>query len=301
VAALDSAPEIGLNVGGWRYIDSAGHTLSEWRPWQDSNARLDLHAWIFGCAFVPHAPVIRRAWIERIGGFDLSFRRGEDWDLWLRLAYAGCQMQWIEEVVCCYRLHGSNMTRDAASQTRAQVRMLDNFFSTPGMTDELRQLAPSAYAQVYLRGVPQEFGADQITEAAADLERAVTLDPGLLTERRGQLLHWVVTHAMHPFTSDPLRYIATVYDHLPRAARSLAVQRREAMTQVALARLFSAYHAGDLAATRTWLVRAIAIRPVPTLLDRGVLSAAAEAILGRTLSAVLRSAARGRRQTAATN
>ena len=42
--------------------------------------------------------MVRKEWIDRVGTFDETLRACEDWDMWLRLAYAGCRFGWVEHV-----------------------------------------------------------------------------------------------------------------------------------------------------------------------------------------------------------
>lgn len=54
------------------------------------------------------AAVVRRDRVLAVGGFspDLRFNGMEDYDLWLRLAHAGCSFEYLHEVLGIYRVHG---------------------------------------------------------------------------------------------------------------------------------------------------------------------------------------------------
>jgi len=89
---------------------------------------------------IPAAAMVRRTWLERLGWplFDASLRGTEDRDFWLRLAALGCSFRYVDEVVCKYRLHGSNESdphspnreRRRASLRRGLLKMLDaDYFS----------------------------------------------------------------------------------------------------------------------------------------------------------------------------
>lgn len=107
--ALERAPDAVFAFGGWRYIREDGTVSS-------SNI---LAPAVFGyCDLLytnrigMHATVMyRRAAVVAAGGFDVSLRRCEDYDLYLRMArthpvttHAGLTAE--------YRQHGSNMSRD---------------------------------------------------------------------------------------------------------------------------------------------------------------------------------------------
>jgi hypothetical protein len=118
---------------------------------------------------------VSKRWVQDVGGFDENFRRVEDWDLWLRLAYAGCKMGWVNEIVCSYRISRDQMTKNAAAQKQAYVRMMDKFFSQTGLATELEALKPEVYGHLYLfsaghrircwaiRGCKRECGASYKT------------------------------------------------------------------------------------------------------------------------------------------
>jgi glycosyltransferase involved in cell wall biosynthesis len=44
---------------------------------------------------LPNMVLVRRQWVELVGGFDEELRSNEDWDLWLRIAYAGGQFKYL--------------------------------------------------------------------------------------------------------------------------------------------------------------------------------------------------------------
>lgn len=52
----------------------------------------------------------RKDLLQKVGGFDPALRKGQDYDLWLRLAQ---EAEWhaVPESLALYRLHGQNITR----------------------------------------------------------------------------------------------------------------------------------------------------------------------------------------------
>jgi hypothetical protein len=84
--------------------------------------------------------LMRRAWPERIGGFDTNQSRAADVDFFLRLALAGCAMDWLRRPVRCYRQHGGNMTRNAVEQAEGLGRLLGRFFARPELPPHIKRL-----------------------------------------------------------------------------------------------------------------------------------------------------------------
>ena len=63
-----------------------------------------------GNCFSPSATVVRKSLLAKVGGFsvDPAITTCEDYDLWLRLAQTGAKVQFIDDVLSDYRLHGAN-------------------------------------------------------------------------------------------------------------------------------------------------------------------------------------------------
>ena len=75
----------------------------------------------------PYFPVgtmiSRRSVFELVGLFDPSFRIGEDVDWMFRVREHGIGVGMLDEVVLLRRLHGTNLTQDAAAVTMALPRV----------------------------------------------------------------------------------------------------------------------------------------------------------------------------------
>jgi glycosyltransferase involved in cell wall biosynthesis len=95
--------------------------------------------WLFEGVEAPHLPrdpiygeeggiqlvtaMIRRRVLERLGGFDPTYRYAEDRDLFIRMREHGVEIDVLPEVVLRKRLHGSNMTLDPPA-THPMLRSL---------------------------------------------------------------------------------------------------------------------------------------------------------------------------------
>jgi hypothetical protein len=71
--------------------------------------------------------VIRRDVLQAVGGFDAGFRRGEDFDLWLRLAEAGRRFAHVAKPLVLSRRHRESLSSDRAGMLREvfEVRALN--------------------------------------------------------------------------------------------------------------------------------------------------------------------------------
>ncbi len=58
------------------------------------------------------AILIRSACFDKVGGFDSTVDPHDDWDMWLRLAIAGCRFEAIDEELADWRIHPGNTSRN---------------------------------------------------------------------------------------------------------------------------------------------------------------------------------------------
>jgi glycosyltransferase involved in cell wall biosynthesis len=165
---------IGLTIGGYQYIDEAGAVIGERRPWTECDT-LTPEAWLFNCFAMPGSVVVRREWFEGVGGFDFGLETGEDWDLFLRLAFAGCPMAWAADLVCQRRLHPTNSTNDVSRHRDGSLRALDKLFRSAGLPAAVVALEDRAKAWAYAASARNaaSLGLDELVRenlrAAADL------------------------------------------------------------------------------------------------------------------------------------
>src|SRR5439155_7386395 len=58
--------------------------------------------------------LVRRPVLDQIGGFSLGIPGAEDWDLWLRLAFAGRRFAAVDDHLGVYAWHPDNFSRTNA-------------------------------------------------------------------------------------------------------------------------------------------------------------------------------------------
>ncbi|HEX7978554.1 MAG TPA: glycosyltransferase family A protein [Gemmatimonadaceae bacterium] len=69
--------------------------------------------------------VVRREWWDRVGRFDPTLRRSEDFDLWLRIAHAGGRFDGTTRVLAQYRRHEQGTSSDLELMADAVLTVLD--------------------------------------------------------------------------------------------------------------------------------------------------------------------------------
>jgi glycosyltransferase involved in cell wall biosynthesis len=75
--------------------------------------------------FIPLSSVlVRRARVTAVGGFRTDLTHSEDWDLWVRLALAGCLAAHVPEQLVTYRVNQLGASRDVRAIFRGEERSL---------------------------------------------------------------------------------------------------------------------------------------------------------------------------------
>lgn len=218
VGLMKSRPSLGLVAGDFFFADPHLTRLSEARSWQ-SHPNLTLKDWILGCPVIVCAVIVQRAWLEKAGGFDETMRYVEDWDLWLRLAYLGCPMDWLPRPVALYRIHGQNMAKQAVLMKQGMLRMFDKFFTLPDLPQDIQSLKERAYAHAYLNGAARAFAGGDAEEGRNSLEMALKLDPSLLSGEPPQALNSLASFANSPQCHSPSVFLNSLILGLPSQAQ----------------------------------------------------------------------------------
>jgi glycosyltransferase involved in cell wall biosynthesis len=134
VRYLTQNAECSLVYGSMRYFSAigSGKRLSrgrggsdrDWvKMWPENSGEM-LIALVQGNLFPVSAAMIRRSVLHEVGYFDESLKSHEDWEFWLRLAFAGKRFCGLDEpgTMTLIREHGASLTTRAV--TMAQTRLL---------------------------------------------------------------------------------------------------------------------------------------------------------------------------------
>lgn len=264
--ALVNNREIGLVAGGVRIIDQAGQFLLE-RVIRPESFSLD-HL-LLENPFAIGGILVRRNWFDRIGAFDETLSPCADWDLYLRLAAAGCRMMGLEDIVVAYRNHQAQMTRSAERMRQARLGVIDKFFLRDGLSADLMSYRDRASASALLKAAASEYGCGQFDMAERDLTEAVRLDPSWLDDACIRLVENLRGWSDAPQWGDSEAYLLTISEHIPSRLQSLRKPLRRAMAAAILRKEFGASR-NKWRADKGALLRAVCYDPA-WLSNRGVL------------------------------
>lgn len=267
VAELASDRGLGFVAGQAIPIDEDGNRVGAIFRTRPPRAG---HRLLLGNPLHVGSVMVRREWQERAGFFDTSLRSYEDWDMWLRLARAGCRRGWVDRPVSLYRFHTEQMTRDGRQMTTATFAVLEKVFDDPSLPLEWQAMRDEAYGNAHLRAAAQAYRAKDYVAGKQHLAQAATLNADLVADEARMLGKRLVSFINLPKIRAPLHYLESVYDNLPDELAVLRQQRARDIGQAAVGLTFDAYARGDLALARTAVRRALRYRP-QLLKNRGVL------------------------------
>lgn len=101
IEILDKEENVAVVYGNAEYIGDKQGIL---KPGSFNLQRMMLGNYIDACA------IIRKSVLEELGYYDNMKVMGlEDWDLWLRIAFKGYKLKYIDEVLFYYRVTGGSM------------------------------------------------------------------------------------------------------------------------------------------------------------------------------------------------
>jgi glycosyltransferase involved in cell wall biosynthesis len=286
VQELDSRRETGLISGGWSTINDRGETIRVDRPWQVF-PNIDARLLLYECPLVVHSVLVRRSWLEKVGQFDASIKYVEDWDLWVRLALAGCKMAWNEALVCKRRMHAQNKSWDARKTKAGILATLEKVIASglPQPLDTEKNHILAYWRLVIAAGEYAAAGLEQ--DASTDLAAAVNLDPSLLVGNPSIASKVLASYANNVFVTDAASFIRRVMENLPAEARVLRHARRKILASAFIQKSF-VYHSLGLNRQRSTAVLSGVCYDPGWLRDRGVFSLAFEGIFGASIAGAAR-------------
>jgi glycosyltransferase involved in cell wall biosynthesis len=125
---------------------------------------------------LPSSTVARKSTLLNAGLFDESITRGEDWDLWMRIAHQGGRIIANPHVLGRRHVHAGGLTRAMWETRKDEVRILKKWKQTPDLAPHIQQLLEEKFAQVSayidLEEGKSFLKSGDITQATAALERA---------------------------------------------------------------------------------------------------------------------------------
>jgi hypothetical protein len=124
------------------YCDAEGREISRdsVSPIQGRASGAELFLKLYtGCFFVPSSVLARAELFRELGGFDEGLTACEDWDMWLRLAQAGCTFYGMPDKLLCYRVHPTSWSHNMDKLYQNDMVVLGRFSEHPSLTKAARR------------------------------------------------------------------------------------------------------------------------------------------------------------------
>ena len=139
VAILETQPDVDLVVSGWQVSDETGNIVADVELWHDLPA-LDLNTWLYWKPVLPSATIIRRSWLQKVGGFPLETVPVEDVECFLRLVAQGCKAVWCKHLGTIYRqINPQSLCRNTLKRVQSLELLHQRLFASANLSPELRQ------------------------------------------------------------------------------------------------------------------------------------------------------------------
>ncbi len=139
MAIFEQEPMVDAVHSGKRIVRQNRERVSDIEPWQWC-VPLNLKNILLYLPICLGSLIVRRTWVEKIGGFDPHLRQAEDANFFLQLALAGCRFVWLPTVTVAYRLHQTNITRKSPTALKYRNIVLNAFFSRPDIPENIAAL-----------------------------------------------------------------------------------------------------------------------------------------------------------------
>ena len=171
LSAFDDYPHMDLSYTDGLYIGDtplAGRTFMSACPSQRTVTFARLLAQ--ECTVLLSSVVARRDALLRAGLFDPTLRRGQDFDLWLRMARRGARIGCLHRVLVLRREHAANLSGSAIDEIERPLAVLRKALATMPMLDDERAIACRRVRQ--LEGaLAREQGKALLREGDVDAAR----------------------------------------------------------------------------------------------------------------------------------
>jgi glycosyltransferase involved in cell wall biosynthesis len=273
---LEAWPDFGLVYSGWQFINQVGEILGEVRPNKQGQLLKDLLLRKFN--FPIHAALVRRDCFDRAGLFDESLLRGDDADMWRRIAKAGYAFGCIEQPLIQYRIHQDGLYSSVSPQDiQCRFASLDKFFADPDLPDDIKALRAETYGVLHYETARRYYRAGKIDLGQEHLRKAIATHPPLSSNKEW-LLDWITSPVADPRVTDPLQAINLILANLPAEATTLHSLRRRIRGRYHTKTIFYEYQKRRLKTIPRHILPAVLGDP-SILRNRGFISISCQALM----------------------
>jgi glycosyltransferase involved in cell wall biosynthesis len=267
IDCLDRQDSVGLVACGYEYVDEHRNLIRRDKPWVNYPS-IDVQSLLFRGLTAIHGVMIRRAWFERIDGFDPRYSGPEDMDFWFRLSIEGCPIVWEKAIVCQYRIHSLNSSRSVKQHYDAYFDVLDKLFACVDLPISVYERRAEVYGEVSLAEAGRLYAHGDNVEAQSKVCQAMRYVPAWQSEDNPRLLNAIIDWQKAVWIRNQDSFLNTVLKHLPEQLRFSPSWCKRLLLNTQKDRFYSAHIKDDAPTVRhLWVM--IAARDPVWLLNRG--------------------------------
>ena len=134
------------------------------------------------CTVLTSSVVVRRKALLDAGLFDEDLRRGQDYDMWIRLAAAGARFSYTRDVLVQRRIHSSNLSGDRLTELERASAVLVRLGAKVRLTSQQRRVLEGRVhalrAQISLENGKRELATGNLLEAVQHFHDASRIGAG---------------------------------------------------------------------------------------------------------------------------
>lgn len=139
---LERRPEVDLVYTDARFIGSGPLVGRNFMSVCRSEGPVTVEALLaLRCTIPLSTVVVRRQAIVDAGLFDVSLRRGQDFDLWVRMAGRGARMAYQREVLTLRRIHTDNLSGTQITEIERALTVFRKALATMSLSRREQQVA----------------------------------------------------------------------------------------------------------------------------------------------------------------
>ena len=172
-------PMTDMVYGDCRMIDEHGKFM-KWCPTMAFDLKVLLRSVWF---IAQQATFIRRRVIDKVGELNEELDLVMDWELWLRIALAGFNIQYFQKELASFRKWtGAKTSSQSERSGQEKLKVLDALFSEPVLPSTLRTVRKRAYGHVHRFMGINYYTLHQMPQARHHLLKAVRMYPSCLRD-----------------------------------------------------------------------------------------------------------------------
>lgn len=274
VNILNNSPAVGITIGGRILVDSSGNTISSIHPWgsySEDTLSSSLKPWLLSGPACIGSELVRREWLEKIGGFDTDLKMIEDVDLWFRLMKNGCKMKWTKIDVLKQYFHPLSSSNNIQRALEYYLLFIQKAYRDPNLATKSETTLERAQAEVYLHFAIRQFAAENFKAGCSSLVYAVQLAPSFTSKDQEIITREIESYAWSPFVRQPVVFIEQILAHLPKELQFLSSHKNKMLASAWHSEAVRFHSQKNWKKTKTALLNCLKFDPTVSL-NRGIIA-----------------------------